>query len=134
VGDYPFSSPSLQLITATPETGFALVNGTPVILSWTAPNDGNLHRFCVFARLIVTSNMTGGLVFISNAGTPLTGGTTGSGTAPWNNSKGAGDYFLTKDGASDFKGILGPAETVQIQQIDALTGGAGTVWAEIWGS
>lgn len=131
------SLPSWQLAlvqqATTGYTGYTLVNGTGTIISWTAPNDGSLHRFVIFARLIVSSSLTGGAIFAGNAGTILTGGTVNSGAFLWNNNQGAGDYFLTKSTlATD--GILGPAEQIYVKQTVAVTGGAGIVYAEIWAS
>jgi hypothetical protein len=122
------------LVATTGETGYTLVNGTGDILSWTAPNDGQLHRFTVYIRLVVQTSLTGGQIFIQNAGTALPHGATGSGTFVFNGSAGAGDYFLLRSNTSDEKGILGPAEEVKITQSTAATGGAAVLYAEIWAS
>ena len=124
---------SLGLQATTGISGYTLVNGTGTIVAWTAPADGNLHRFVIFARLIVSSSLTGGAIFAGNGGAILTGGTVNSGAFLWNNNQGAGDYFLTKSTlATD--GILGPAEQISVKQTAAATGGAGIVYAEIWAS
>jgi hypothetical protein len=126
----------MVLQRTTGPAGFTLVNGTPVILTWTAPNDGQLHRFTLFARLIVTSAITGGQIFAGNTAgaSPLPGTVNNSGASLFLTNKGAGDYLLGKDNQSDFKGVLGPGETVYIQELTAVTAGAGVVYAEIWGS
>jgi hypothetical protein len=49
-----------SLLTATPVAGVPLVNGTPVILSWTAPSDGKFHRVFFFASLDVAVTQVGG--------------------------------------------------------------------------
>jgi hypothetical protein len=129
----PFSQgPALRATTGL--AGFAMVNGTPVILSWTAPNDGNLHRFIIYARLIITVATTGGQVFALVQNVSLPGAQNNAGAALFGATGGAGDYFLGKNNQSDFKGILGPGESIQVVQTTALTGGAGVVYAEIWGS
>ena len=56
---------SPRLVATTGVNGFMLQNATPNILSWTAPNDGNMHRLIVFATLHVTSSETGGKVLVA---------------------------------------------------------------------
>lgn len=123
----PFAvAPVMGLVAATPAAGFALQNATPGILSWTAPNDGKLHRFAVVSSIDVTSGETGGLVIVTYQ--PPAGGFTpaqqvfagglGAGTAP----------------GATIEGIAGPGTTVFVNQTSALTAGAALVWAEIWGS
>jgi hypothetical protein len=126
--------PSLQLKIATPAAGTALINGTPDILTWQAPNDGLLHRFVIFARLIVSADLTGGQIYVQLANASLPHAGNGSGTEIWGSGKGGGDYFLNRDGVSDFKSILGPGETVKITQNTAVIAGAAVLYAEIWGS
>src|SRR5579872_1760811 len=63
---YPLAAvpPLAQQVTLGP-AGFTLVNGTPNIMSWTAPGtpgDGNEHRVLLFAGVRVTSAQTGGQV------------------------------------------------------------------------
>lgn len=123
----------IGLQATTGYTGYTLINGTGTIVSWTAPNDGALHRFEIFARLIVSSNLTGGAIFAGNGGTVLTGGTINSGAFLWSANQGAGDYFLTKTSLG-VSGILGPAEQIYIKQSTAITGGAAILYAEIWAS
>ena len=112
-------------------SGFALADGTGTIISWTAPNDGQLHRFTLLALAHVSSAETGGQVVVEYAG-PWTGAVThtttlfaaglasdgGAGTAP----------------SSTPQVTVGPGTTVTIAQATALTAGAATVYAEIWGS
>jgi hypothetical protein len=126
------TGPTLKATTGP--SGFALVNGTPFILTWTAPNDGRIHRFTVYMRLIVSANLTGGQIYIGNSGATLPNAQNGTGNAPWLNSKGQGDYLLNRDGGSDYKGIIGPGETIFVQQIVAVTAGAGVLYAELWAS
>lgn len=118
----------LGKLAATPLAGFALQNGTPTIISWTAPNDGKLHRFLLSATQHVTSAQTGGGVNVTY-------------TAP---DGSAGTLFPF--GAGNGVGVSGPlaasqgpveveaGSTVTVVQGGALTAGAATVWAELWGS
>lgn len=126
------AAPSLQATTGA--SGYTLVNGTGDVITWTAPNDGNLHRFIVYIRLIVQTNLTGGQIFIQNANASLANAVNGSGTFAYNANTGAGDYILLRSNVSDEKGILGPGETIKITQSTAVTVGAAVLYAEIWGS
>lgn len=121
----PLAAPLMQLQATTGVAGFALVNGTPTILSWTAPNDGLMHRVSLIAQENVTAPETGGQVninfkdqqgstqnrqaFAGGAGTGFTGGFTPM-------------AFLVQAG-----------QQVTVTQT-ALTAGAATVWAELWAS
>jgi hypothetical protein len=129
LGFYPsFSGAGLGLLATTGVAGFTLVNATPAVLSWTAPNDGNLHRYQIFAQLAVTSDETGGelaIVFSAVNGTletqqfaaaNLTTGVYGPGSFSW----------LT--------GLVEPGSTLTLEQFSALTGGAAVFWAELWGA
>jgi hypothetical protein len=119
----------LALQAATPVSGFALVNGTPNILTWTAPNDGQQHRVTVFSSLFVSSTETGGLVQVTWIGpgagathfTQLFGANTASSAAS-----------ISPSNPTNFTVAAG--STVGIVQSSALTGGTATLWAEIWGS
>jgi hypothetical protein len=118
--------PPLQKQAATPLAGVALVNGTPTILSWTAPADGLLHRVQIFAAMIIGSLETGGVVTATV--------TTPDGTVvSWNlfsGTQGGGFNYAT----SNFFPVIKAGSTVTIAQNTALTGGSATMWAEIWGS
>jgi hypothetical protein len=119
----------LALRAATPAAGVALVNGTPAILSWTTPNDGNLHRFQVFLSMDVISTYTGGQIvvtFTSPGGNSVAWGVYAAGAATgagWN----YGEIFLAPT-------FVKAGTTVTISQGTALTAGAATLQAEIWGS
>lgn len=118
----------LQPQAATPAAGFALQNGTPVLLSWTTPNDGRLHRVMVIADQVVTSAETGGgvnLSFTDPGGTPRNQGIFGAGL-------GAGFTAAGSNGPNMF--TVGPGTVVSLGQSGALLAGAATVWAEVWGS
>ena len=124
----PFTdAPAMGLLAALPipAAGFTLQNATPVILSWTAPADGQLHRVTIFGTLFAAAVETGGninLVYTDPAGNP-------NSTPVW-----AGG--LNGANAPTDKGVSVKAgTTVTLQQIVALSaGGPSMVWAEIWGS
>jgi hypothetical protein len=127
MGFNPFTSTAaLGLQAATPVAGFALQNGTPSILTWTTPNDGKQHRFLVLASLDVTSAETGGQVTVTY-NTP----DGGAGSHTLFSANTAGGVFTP---VASFMIICEANTTVTIAQATALTVGAATVWAEIWGS
>jgi hypothetical protein len=114
----------LSLAASTGPGGFTLVNGTPNILTWTAPGDGALHRFMIFGAMDVTSAETGGLVGV---------------TATYPDGAVAG-WTLFADNqvaGANYSGYTAPlitkaGTTVTVQQYTALTAGAAVLWAEIW--
>lgn len=117
--------PALELQAATPESGYALINGTGTVISWTAPNDGNMHRFQIVGALIVTSAETGGeveILFTPPGGTQQSKVFASPNVAP-------GTYNTTIQA-----GTIGPGTTVLLSQATALTAGAASVTGEIWGS
>lgn len=115
----------LRLVATTGAAGAALANGTPAILTWTAPNDGQLHRIQLISNGYVTAAMTGGAVTLNTvlpngqAGNPViyAGGTANPGPL-----------------ASSVLRLVEPGSTVTLTQSSALTAGAATVWAELWAS
>lgn len=122
----PFAGPApLQLQATTGVNGFGLQNATPDILTWTAPSDGEQHRATIFASLEVTSAETGGTV-----------------VADWTFPSGSGNGIVLAAGGqaagnnatNPVEVILGAGTTVTVRQSAALTAGAATIWAEIWGS
>jgi hypothetical protein len=124
-GGVPAWLQALELQAATPVGGFALVNGTPNILSWTAPGDGKQHRVIVMGGISVSSAETGGLV---NVSLPLP-----------NTADVVQTFFGANLGSFTAIGqftaaIVGPGAVVALVEASALTGGAATLWAEIWGS
>lgn len=113
------------LLATTGPSGTALTNGTPTILSWTAPNDGQMHRILVLGNLVVSSALTGGQITASN--TPP-GGAVNSPVLAAAGS-GAGTHGLTQ-----VSGVVQAGTTVTVQQGSAVTAGAATLLAEIWGA
>jgi hypothetical protein len=116
----------LALQATTGAAGFALQNATPTIITWTPPNDGNLHRVILFLTQLVTVGTTGGQINL-NFNDPSGGaqsrqvqtGTHGTGfIAPL-----APMYFTVQANVA-----------VALIQQSAMSGGACTVYAELWGS
>lgn len=120
------SAGGLQQVASTGASGFALQNATPNIISWTAPNDGQEHRFLLLGNENVTVAETGGQVNVTftradgsgQNSAPIFGGTAG----------------LGYHGIGNNSGIVAPGTTVMVNQNTALTVGAATVWVEIWAS
>lgn len=122
---YPFATPAaLQLQAATPLAGFPLQNGTPTILSWTAPADGRNHHIHVVVEVSVSSAETGGAITV-NCTFP-------DGTANQPQTH-AGSSAAGSVGASAIDRVIQSGSTVTITQA-ALSLGAAIAWAEIWGS
>jgi hypothetical protein len=115
----------LELQAATPLAGYTMVNSTGTIISWTAPNDGKMHRVAVFGMQEMTSGGTGGVV---NLDFTDPGGTTHA-FAIFAANAGLGGHapgLVTTV-------LVAPGTVVKVAQDSALTAGAGIVWAEIWG-
>lgn len=112
---------------ATAFAGYTLVNGTGTIISWAIPNDGQLHRFTVFASEDVISATTGGAITVS-----------------WTLPDGTAASFVILPATQAATGFVAaqvsyqvlarPGTTVTVTQSSALTGGSAVAWAEIWGS
>jgi hypothetical protein len=117
---------SLELIATTGVDGFALEDSTPTILSWTAPDDGDLHRFFVTSVLHVTSAETGGAIQLQ---WPLPDGTANTDSL-YAGNLGAG--IAVGPAAGIFMQPIEPGGTVNLVQLNALTAGAATLWAELW--
>lgn len=121
----PFRADQLQ--ASSGPAGMALVNATPTFLSWTAPNDGNLHRFTIELELVVATLEVGGQISVSR-GTPGTNAVTVFASA-----LAAGSYS-GHSVAFALQGLLQPGDTILVNQSAALTSGAATLYGEIWGS
>lgn len=109
---------------STPVAGTALINGTGAIITWTAPNDGKLHRALVLGLINVVTAETGGLVSITY--------TTASGN-PFTLQMFPPNIATLGD--TTFSGVMITVRantTVSVTQGSALTAGAANVWAEIW--
>ena len=113
------------LKATTGVSGYVLQNATPVVLSWTAPNDGQLHRAMVITSMDVTSAQTGGAI---GAEVTLPDGTSGF-PGLVQGGQGVGFNYT----AFPIIYHVGPGTTVTVSQTTAMTAGAAKLWAEIWG-
>lgn len=119
-----FLPPGFQIMASTGLAGFALVNGTPTIISWSVPNDGLMHRAIVFGTMQVTVAETGGTIqqtYTDPGGTAIFTQVIAGGLA-------IGAAQLTAKLVTVQANSL-----VTVKQSAALTAGAATLWAEIWG-
>jgi len=112
----------LQNVASTGPAGFALQNATPNILTWTAPADGQMHRFMIIEVVHVTALETGGITQVA--------WTAPDGTAT-STQLNAGAHAIGEFSTSQIK-LVAPGTTVTYQQSGALTGGAAQAYAEIW--
>jgi len=129
----PFAdAPILGLLASTfplsGTAGFALQNGTPNILTWTAPADGQMHRFMLISEMNVTSAQTGGEINVSFTEPDgvfrtrlLYTGTLAAG-------------FVQPSGDTPTLTLVAPGSVTTLFQQSAQTAGAAVLWAEIWGS
>jgi hypothetical protein len=117
----------LTVQAATAAAGYALVNGTGNIITWTAPNDGLLHRAILISIMHVISGETGGQIQVTYT-TPDATNQTSQLFAAGNTT----GVFNPATGPSLL--VIGAGTTVTIKQNSALTAGSSTLWAEIWGS
>jgi hypothetical protein len=112
----------LAQVAETPAAGTPLINGTQTLLSWTAPNDGQLHTVIVAGQINITGAETGGQITFNVTGAaPLTA------VALQNGGHAAGQAALT---ACAF--VVGPGATVNVNQNTALTAGAATFFGSLW--
>lgn len=116
----------LVLQASSPLAGFPMVNGTPTFVTWTTPNDGQLHWVFIAAYLHASSDMTGGEL--------------GNGfTDPQGNAV-LDDVFVPggqPSGFSQWQTNLVPCKAgtaVTVYQATALTIGTAQAWGGIWGS
>jgi len=115
---------ALTLQESTGTEGYTLIDGTGTILSWTVPNDGNIHTAVISVTLDVTSTETGGAFGISFT---APNGSSAASTISSGGSS-AGGHPVTPAVA-----ICEPGSTVYLTQNSALTGGAAVLWATIHG-
>jgi hypothetical protein len=118
---------SLAKQAATPATGFALINGTPTIISYTTPNDGNIHTAIVSIAKIVTSTETGGQINIT-----YTIGGQAQNLVLLGGANAPGVFFTAN--AIRYVMMVDPNTTVSIVQAVALTAGASVVYVELFGA
>jgi hypothetical protein len=115
----------LLLQASTGAAGYALVNGTGNIVTWTTLNDGAIHRFIILGGTSISSAETGGVIAVS-----------------FNYPDGSSSTFTLDPGGhasghAAFAACLAVCQAntvVTVKQTSALTAGAAVSWAEIWGS
>lgn len=117
---------ALRVVATTGAAGFALQNGTPDILTWNVPDDGQLHRCLIVPTVSVGSAETGGDIGVSF-------------TMP----DGSGVSFTVVTGGQGFGGfgfsLFNPpfavkaGTTVTVSQKSALTAGSAKAWIELLG-
>lgn len=114
----------LQNVASTGTTGYTLVNGTGNILTWTAPNDGQMHRVVVIGQVKVTTNQTGGAIGLTftypDGSSSATGSVNGGGSN-------AGYH-----GLANVVFLVAPNTTVTLAQTSAQSAGAAIGWFELW--
>jgi hypothetical protein len=102
----------------------ALVNGTQDIVTWTAPNDGNLHSVIFTYRENCTANETGGQIYVmvyDSANNVVCGSqVSGGGTF-------SGQYIRSTEAPA-----IRPGERVALYQYTPVSAGAMTIYAELW--
>lgn len=116
-------------VATTGPAGFALQNATPTILTWTAPSDALTHMVEVFAWKRVATTETGGACTLKI--TEQGGAIVTNGTAMFAGGAANADYPFPA-GTTQF--LVNAGAIVELDQTSALTGGASTVFAEIWAS
>lgn len=114
---------ALAILASTPVAGFTKVNGTPNILTWTAPSDGNMHRVILIVSEFVTAAETGGQLGLTY-------------TQP--NGQVSTTTFLNAQAAgarqTEVNAAVQAGSTVTFGQNTALTAGGPTlVWADMIG-
>lgn len=122
-------SSGLAQVATTGASGYALVNSTGTILSWTAPNDGNLHTVLVSGGMNVSGTPAGGRIYT----TFVVGGSSQTNMLLINPTS-SGYWSMTS--GHNTPGVVGfccdPNTTVTVQQGSALTSGTATLYATIF--
>jgi hypothetical protein len=113
---------SLTPTVRTAPAGFSLVNGTPNILSFTTPNDGNVHSYFVSTTLNVTVAETGGAVQVT-----WTSGGVAYVATYYAGGSGIGTNNVSGQVVAD------PNTVVTLKQSSALSAGTASVNAAISG-
>lgn len=120
------STSGLAKVASTPGTGFALQNATPNILTYTAPNDGNVHSVIVSSKAIAAGNPVGGGAYVRVNGSQPYCATTSSNAYMITPSPGNGVQY------GMFEMTVQPGDIVTLDQIGALTAGTVQVYASIY--
>lgn len=114
----------LANVASTGTAGYTLVNGTGNILTWTAPNDGQMHRVLILGEIKVISAQTGGAIVCTFTYPDASASPSAS-----INTGGAGTGY---HGLNNPTFLVAPGTTVTLQQSTAQTAGAAVGWFEIW--
>lgn len=114
----------MTLVETTGTAGYALVNGTGAILSWTAPADGNPHRVMVLGEMWVTTLEVGGLI---QAQFELPDGSSSANGSLFQAALAAGFH-----GPANTLFMIEPGSTFTVEQASALTSGASKVYLDLW--
>jgi trimeric autotransporter adhesin len=115
----------LSQVATTGLTGVALVNGTGNLsgMTWTAPNDGNLHRVLLLATTVASGSPSGGIIQASY-------------TDPSNTARASQGAFATQASGynypSQFVWMIYPNTTFLLKQTSPLTAGSATLYGDIW--
>jgi hypothetical protein len=110
----------LRLVASV--SNFALQNGIPNILTWTSPNDGLYHPVALFGYLNVATVEVGGQINFQ----PIVGANQ---VALFLGSMAVGQYPLSGNVST---ALIPPNTGLLVQQINALTSGAASVWLQLW--
>jgi hypothetical protein len=127
-------SAPMTVVAATTTAGYTLVNATGTILTWTAPNDGKLHRAKLFYIEHVTSNKTGGGITFGSLSGAGNGTLTPDGAAGWQTVQAGGEAAGARAAENVMELIVGAGNTIYLYQNSAMSAGASVAWAEIWAS
>ena len=120
-----FAKKVLASVASTGNAGYALINGTGNILSYTTPNDGALHPVVVTFALNVSVAATGGILNFNIAGVQVQALSVGFVTSP-------PGWYTTQDvGGGDVVMSLPANTAVTITQDGALTLGAVKAYIQI---
>lgn len=114
----------MQMVATTDLAGYVFTTGGGNVLTWTAPNDGQMHRVELFGGTHCTAAATGGALHF-NFQSP-----DGSNNTPiiLGANQATGWHFTNNAIA-----LVAPGTTVTISQ-DAQSAGAQTGWFELWAS
>jgi hypothetical protein len=124
-GTAPGWTPALNQVATTGLTGYALINGTGNItgLSWTAPNDGALHRVMLVGAVVASGSPAGGAIVVSS-------------TDPSDTARAAQAAFSAPSSGYNFPTegfyLIYPNTTFQVKQNSALTAGSATLYCDLW--
>lgn len=124
MGDWnPTGAARITPVARTAAAGVGLINNTQTFLSWTSPNDGQLHPVLTVGVLIVSVLEVGGAISITYtlAGVQATHTVIAAAQAAGNVPLGTGNQPV----------VIDPNTTVSLTQSSALTGGSSILYATL---